>query len=342
MFTIQSWRGSTLRRWLKKRWLAVSAVSVFLLVALPLAALYAYSGLYGINVLLRRGGSYWVAVAPDSPRLSAAMRVALRDPPSVATAGALTWREVAPGFEVGELPVLADGQEVDRFLLARVDPTRFDFQVRTAPAGNKGPDAWMADLGAVLVINGSYYSQTGKPDTPLVQAGTQIGPANYEARHGAFIASRAMAGIRDLANTNWQAAFAGAHDAMVSYPLLLAADGTNRVTADRRWLANRSFVGEDKAGRIILGTTQDAFFSLDRFAGFLRIAPLGLKVALNLDGGPVACQSIASGSFRRDFCGRWETSVRNGELHLLTWGYGTWALPIVLAVVPRADVAAKD
>jgi len=326
-----------LRIWLKKHWLAVAAMSVVSLVALPLAALYFYAGLHGVNAVLRRGGSYWVAVAPDSPRLSAAMRAALRDPPPAAEAGSFAWREVAPGFEVGELPVLADGQEVDRFLLARVDAARFDFQVRTAPASNKGPDAWMADLGAMLVINGSYYSKTGAPDTPLIEAGLRTGPSDYEAKHGAFVASRAMAGIRDLKNTNWQAAFAGAHDAMVSYPLLLAEDGTSRVTADRRWLANRSFVGEDKSGRIIFGTTKDAFFSLDRLAGFLRSAPLDLKVALNLDGGPVACQSIAAGTYRRDFCGQWETSVTQGQQHLLTWGFGTWALPIVLAVVPRAE-----
>lgn len=325
------------RQWLRTHWLAASVFFVLLLVALPLAALYAHAGLYGINVLLRRGGSYWVAVAPDSPRLSAAMRLALRDQPPEASAGAITWRETAPGFEVGELPVLADGQEVDRLLLARVDPARFDFAVRNAPAGNKGPDAWMAELGAVLVINGSYYGTTGAPDTPLVEAGLQRGPTDYEARHGAFVAARSLANVRDLSGTNWQSAFAGARDAMVSYPLLLAADGTNRVKADRRWLANRSFVAQDKTGRIILGTTQDAFFSLDRLAAFLRAAPLDLHVALNLDGGPLACQTIASGSYRRDFCGQWETSMRDDRLHLLTWGYGTWSLPIVLAVVPRAD-----
>jgi hypothetical protein len=50
---------------------------------------------------------------------------------------------------------------------------------------------------------------------------------------------------------------------MVSYPLLVSEDGTNRVVAGQ-WLANRSFIGEDVDGDIILGTTAERFLSLDR------------------------------------------------------------------------------
>jgi hypothetical protein len=122
---------------------------------------------------------------------------------------------------------------------------------------------------------------------------------------------------------------------MVSYPLLVAPVGTNRVTADRRWLANRSFVGQDKSGRIILGTTTDAFFSLSRLATFLRTAPLDLATALNLDGGPVACQGVSVGRYQRRFCGQWETQTRGADIKLLGWRFGAWALPIVLAVAPK-------
>jgi hypothetical protein len=134
-----------------------------------------------------------------------------------------------------------------------------------------------------------------------------------------------------------RAAFRDAEHALVSYPLLVAADGSNRVKADDRWLANRSFVGVDASGNVVVGTTTDAFFSLNRLATFLRAAPLGLVKALNLDGGPVACQAIRFGDFRRAFCGKWELAARNGDLKLLTWGFGArpWALPNVLAVLPR-------
>jgi hypothetical protein len=305
--------------------------------ALALLAFYAWAGLYGFNVVLRRGGSIWVAVKPDDARLSPAMRLALRDPAPGAHTGPLAWREAAPGFEVAELDVIAEGKPVDRILLARIDPARFRFEVRNDPSGSRELGDWMRELKPALVVNGSYYARDGTPDTPLKSNGVLLGPSAYTATHGAFVSSPAHTGIRDLARMPWQAALAGARDAMVSYPLLLAEDGSNRVTADRRWLANRSFVAEDRAGRIVIGTTADAFFSLDRLAAFLREAPLNLKLALNLDGGPPACQGIAVGSERRDVCGEWETAVRDGELKLLRplLGSRRWALPVVLVVLPK-------
>lgn len=299
------------------------------------AILYSYAGWYSVNVLLRRGGTTWGFVQNDSSSLSPSMRAALLNPPPVVQPGPFEWRMVAEGFEVAELPAVTGSAEVDRVLLARVDPALFRFIVRSAPAGDKGLDDWMAGLGAALVINGSYYGRTGAPDTPVVSGGVPLGPAEYDARHGAFIASTTGTAVRDLAGGRWQDVLAGAEDAMVSYPLLLAADGSSRVNANPRWLANRSFVGQDGEGRIVLGTTTDAFFSLDRFATFLRAAPLGLSTALNLDGGPVACQAVAVGGYRRRFCGRWETQTRGDDLKVLSWPYGTWALPIVLAVVRK-------
>ena len=318
------------------RLLARLVVTAVVLAALALASLYAFAGTYGFNVFFRRGVWLGVSVTPDDARLSTPMRVALRDPSGDVTAGPLDWRAIAPGFEVGELAVIADGHEVDRILLARIDPAHFRFVVRSAPAGNRDLDAWMRDLGAALVINGSYFGRDGTPATPVVSAGVRLGPRHYIANHGAFVASAHAVGVRDLASLDWHIALHGADDAMVSYPLLVARDGSSRVHADPRWLANRSFVGEDHAGRIILGTTAEAFFSLERFADFLRAAPLDLAVALNLDGGPVACQGIALNGFRRSQCGRWELSARNGRLDLLTPVFGTvrWGLPIVLAVFP--------
>jgi hypothetical protein len=311
--------------------------TLLLLALLTLAGLYAYAGTYGFNVILRRGASVGVTVAPDDPRLSAAMRLALRDPSGPVAPGPLDWRLIAPGFEVAELAVLAEGHEVDRISLARIDPARFRFAVRSQPAGNRELGDWMRALGAALVVNGSYFARDGTPDTPLVSAGVRLGPQHYIANHGAFVASARAVGIRDLGAEDWHIALDAADDAMVSFPLLVTGDGGTRVNADWRWLANRSFVGQDRAGRIIVGTTADAFFSLQRLAGFLRAAPLDLARALNLDGGPVACQGIALNGFRRDQCGRWELATRGGEMKLLTPVFGTarWAMPIVLAVLPK-------
>jgi exopolysaccharide biosynthesis protein len=261
------------------------------------------------------------------------MRIALRSAPD-AVSGAFQWRTIASGFEVADLPVIADGQVVDRILLARIDPNHYRFIVRNASDGDKGLDQWMTDLGAALVVNGSYFARDGRPDTPFLSDGVLLGPRAYDAKAGAFVVTRTSVGVVDLATTDWRAAFNGADSAMVSYPMLVAGD-SSRVSPASRWLANRSFVGQDGQGRIIIGTTADGFFSLERFARFLHEAPLGLTFALNLDGGPVASQAICLNGFNRRSYGRWEAQVNNNQVQLLTWPYGTVAMPVVLAVLPE-------
>jgi hypothetical protein len=304
------------------------------LIATPLVWVYARNGLYGINVVLRRGGSVWSSVARDDPRLTPAVQLALKG--AVGAPGPLAWTLQRPGFEVGELPILVDGRAVDRLLLARIDPALWRFSVHTAPAGDHDLDLWMRELGAALVVNGSYFGLKGQPDTPLLSEGVAYGPSDYQSSHGAFVASADSAGVVDLKDKDWRRAFAGKDNAMVSYPLLVDESGKSRATPSQ-WLAGRSFVGQDRAGRILIGTTADAFLSLDRFANLIRAAPLDLALALNLDGGPVACQAIELGAYRRRTCGPLELQVDGDEARLLQplIEGGGWALPVVLAVVPR-------
>lgn len=299
------------------------------------------NGAYGFHVLTRRGGTYWIKMGADDDRLPPSMREALKDEVPPVSAGQFYWRESEPGYEVAEMPVMSAGGEVDRILLNRIDPQRFRFVVRNAPAGDKGLDEWEQALpGAVLIVNGSYYGLKGGPDTPFISEGEQLGPRQYKARAGAFVANEDdSAGVRDLAQANWQDVFKGARNAMVSYPLLLGEDGQTHVNVKSRWLANRTFVAQDRAGRIVVGTTKEAFFSLDRLASFLKEAPLDLVMALNLDGGPIACQSVRLNGFKRKFYAQWEAQVREdapkgSEVSLLRWPFAqaTWAMPVVLTV----------
>ncbi len=289
---------------------------------------------YAVHVVLRHGGTWWIDVTPDSPRLSPAMRLALAEAPD-GEPGDVAWLSVAPGFETADLPVMVGDQIVDHILLARIDPAQYRFVLRNAPAGDRDLGDWMTELGAVLVVNGPYFTRSGEPDTPFLSDGRALGPPHYDAKAGAFVAGVDHAAIHDLATEDWQTAFDGAENAAVSFPMLVA-QGENRVRQKSNWLANRSFVAQDSAGRIVIGTTTDAFFSLDRLARFLLRAPLDLTYALNLDGGPVACQGIALGDYRRMSYGHWEAQVEEGRVKLVSLLYGdTVAMPIVLAVLPK-------
>jgi hypothetical protein len=250
-------------------------------------------------------------------------------PSPALAAKSVEWRRLDPGFEVAELSIPDEAGGTDRLLLARVDPAKYRFVLRNDPAGHSLGD-WMGKLGAVMVINGGFFFRDRTPATPMVSDGTPLGPTTYDARHGAFVASGKTAGIRDLRKDDWRQVFAKADAALVSFPLLLSADGSHSVqTSDKR--AHRSFAGEDDAGRIVLGTTLGPSFTLPGFAKVLKATPLKLKLALNLDGGPYACQAVAHKDFTRSFCGTRDepATTPDEEPNVIR------RLPIALGVVPR-------
>ncbi len=253
-------------------------------------------------------------------------------------AGRYTWFTPAAGFDVTEIPVIEQGREVERIHVARIDPARFSFEVHTSHDGGRDLASWMQVTGAVLIVNGSYFDRQGFPATPIVTRGRAMGPVAYGTKHGAFVVTASGPSVVDLGRTRWQNAFRGASEAMVSFPMLIGADGKSRAQRSNPLLiANRSFIGQDSAGRIVIGTTSASYFSLGIFADFLADSGLDLVRALNLDGGPPACQAITLGTFRRSVCSNSETSSDVGQLNVLRqlFGQRPWGLPIVLAVLPK-------
>jgi len=235
---------------------------------------YAYMSWFGPDVVARHGGSVWVAVKPNDPRLSASMRVALRDPVPLAQPGPFQWASRADGLETTELPVIAEGNEVDRLLLVRIDPAKYRFETRNAPAGDRDLAAWMNQLHAVVVTNGSYFGPNGTPATPFLSDRTQLGPWNYHATHGAFLASDQFTGVQDLQQQDWRVLFRQARFGMVSYPLLLGPS-PSRIQADHRWLANRTFIGNGFIRADHPRHHQGGVFLAGSVSRFLEHGPLG-------------------------------------------------------------------
>jgi hypothetical protein len=302
---------------------------------------FAYGVYVGAPPLIYRDGLLYISMRDDAPWLPRSVRLGLQTPPPQAEAGTLSWRELAPGLEIGELPVLAADEEVDRLYLTRVDPTRYRFEIHTDASNDL--DAWMRELSPTAVINASYYDNENGPATPVRIGGRYAGPAAYDARHGAFVASAESVRIVDLASTAWRDVMDDAQTAMVSYPLLLDADGANRAE-ESRWLASRSFIAQDRSGRILLGSAPEGFFSLYRLGEFLRRAPLELTSVLNLDGGPVACHGVSARGVTRLVFGHVELQSDGVGMPLRVLP-GSRAfrspMPIVLAVFPREEATER-
>lgn len=313
------------RNWLIGACIALAALFVFS---------YIYAGGFVLHVIM--GGEGWPKVSTTDFRLSHAMRRAWETPTPPVRPGRFEWQMAAPGFEVGEMPVLTDKEEIDSLYLVRIDPALYRFETLNQPG--RSIREWENALpDAMLIVNGSFFHADNLPSTPLISNGVALGPSDYDAKAGAFVATADMADVVDLGDgRGWQTAFAGARNAMVAYPLLIGEDGTNRVPQKTRWLSNRTFVGTDKQGRIIVGSSREAFFSLDALAEFLLASPLNLRVALNLDGGPVACQSVRAGDVHRVHIARWEAQEENGRASLIHMPMGEEKMPIVLVATPKS------
>lgn len=302
------------------------------------AAWWGFVAVTGTSPIVRFGAMLWIPVDEKTFFLPKPVRLALHRPVPEVSPGPFRWGQLASGFEVAELPVMAGDVEVDRILLARMDPRRYRFKLHNEPTASTDLDGWVRRTRALLIVNGSYYGRDGGPATPSVIDGVAVGPKRYVARQGAFVATSDGAAVRDLHDADWKQVLRGAEAGFVSHPLLLAADGSIRAPRDSGWIANRSFVAQDRNGRILIGTTKEAFFSLYRLGAFLRSAPLDLVLALDLDGGPVACQAIRIGDYRRSSCGHWEIQVdKAGHAKMLptTWQILKPPMPMAIAVYPR-------
>jgi hypothetical protein len=87
------------------------------LICAAVAGFYCYAGWYGFNVIGRRGGSVWVAITPNDPRISQSMRVALQAAVPQEQAGAFQWDRRAEGLETTELPVIADQHAISSLMI---------------------------------------------------------------------------------------------------------------------------------------------------------------------------------------------------------------------------------
>jgi hypothetical protein len=272
-----------------------------------------------------------LALAGSPPWLASALwkRNALPRP------GALRWAERTKGLETAELDASLGDTIVDRIHLVRVDPRRFRFEVLNDPALPATVEAWQERLGAAAVVNASFYTEAGLPETPIRSKGRWLGPASYRSAHGAFVAGD-RPGIIDLRGADTRRALAAYPNAVVSYPLLLDLRGQVRAADRPTWIANRTFVAKARDGRVLLGTTETGFFSLRRLGRFLKESPLELEAALNLDGGPPACQVVHVDGFHKAVYGRWEANDSPGEFTMF-WGEKEerWLLHNVLAVFPK-------
>lgn len=232
-------------------------------------------------------------------------------------AGPVRWRSLRPGLDFATLrgePYCRGGSPSIGVL--RVDPARHRIRVRhyTLETPGEGPPSileWHRRLGSLAVFNAGQYYPGYRYMGLLVSGGEVVSRRPHPEFQAALVAraggSRAGARVIDLSREpvdprrrEW--------DEVAQSFMLFDRGGDVRVRRTDR-AANRTLVGEDGHGRLLVITTEGAYTLYD-VAMLLRRARLGLTHAMSMDGGLEAEMCVEVGAFRWASFGGWP---RHGE-----------------------------
>lgn len=195
------------------------------------------------------------------------------------------WQPVVPGVEVRSLNASAD-LAPDRVTIVRVEPTAVRFQVLYAPGQPLPISAWAQQSGALLVVNGGYFTEDYQATGLLITHGERHG-VTYDDFAGMFaVTAEGAASVRWLRARPYDPA-EPLREALQSFPVLVKPGGVMGFPsgADAGSPARRTVVAQDRQGRLLFLVAQRGYFSLHGLAVWLTTSDLDLESALNLDGG---------------------------------------------------------
>ncbi len=222
------------------------------------------------------------------------------------------WRELAAGIEFATLtgePYCRSGSTAIAAL--RLDPAHVRLRMRhyTAEPEKRPLDIteWQRRSGALAVFNaGQYYGDYSYMGL-LASGGRLISRRPHPTYRAALVAGPRHGGrsarVLDLSRDPLHPDSLRWAEVAQSFMLFDRA-GTVRVRRSDQ-VANRTAVGEDARGRLVVLTTEGGY-TLHDFALLLRRAPLDLALAMAMDGGREAEMMVRAGGFRYASFGQWE------------------------------------
>lgn len=193
------------------------------------------------------------------------------------------WQILRPGLEHRALTLRDENGRLREIVtMLRLDPAQYQFRVGYRPGAPQSLADWQTETGALLVVNGGFFTAEGVA-TGLVVTEGQASGLSYEGFGG-------MVGMTETAVSLWSLAEQPYtpdetwHYALQSFPILMA-QGTAVYTQEDGQMARRTVIGQDGNGRILFLLAPWGSFTLAQLSHFLTASDLGLTTALNLDGG---------------------------------------------------------
>lgn len=195
------------------------------------------------------------------------------------------WETVRPGLERRVLNLVdEEGAWLENVTVLRLEADAFLFGVAYRSGAPQSLEAWQAETGAMLVVNGGFYTEEYVATGLVVSDGVASG-VSYEGFGGMFAVTDAGPTVRSLRETPYNPA-ESLQAAVQSFPLLLARGGQPAFPEEDGQQARRTVVAQDGDGRLLFLVAARGHFTLYRLSRYLAASDLEIDVALNLDGGP--------------------------------------------------------
>ena len=194
---------------------------------------------------------------------------------------AQTWREITPGIEYLDLP----GQKLPMWThihAFRIDLHRQELAIvlaKTIPSSDQiyAPN-FKRYSHSLMAINGGFFSSKSNPLGLRISHYQQINPLKPISWWGVFYIKNQKAHMVNLNGFHAK----DPEFAIQAGPRLLV---NKDILALKPGLANRSAIGIDTNGQVIILVTENLPLSTTELASIMRNPPLNCEQALNLDGG---------------------------------------------------------
>ena len=274
-------------------------------------------------------------------RISAAAAIIVGAYLIVHERGAPHWRALAPGIEFATLrgePWCRQGSSAVAVL--RIDPARAAIRIAhySLAAAGRPLDIvdWQKETGAVAVFNAGQFYPDFSYMGLLVASGRVISDDLHPAFKAALVADPVPARGRpaerairvlDLTRDSLDAKSPPWRELAQSFMVLDRAGQVRVRKSDK--VANRTLVAEDRRGRVLVLTTEGGY-TLSDLAEFVKRAPIGVALAMAMDGGQEAEMCVRTRDFRYASFGRWDADDEHPDMP----GART-LLPVVIAVESR-------
>lgn len=194
------------------------------------------------------------------------------------------WLPLQTGLEQRILRLFdAEGQQIEEITLLRVDPAHFAFQVAYSPGAPRTLPAWQAETGALLVVNGGFFTEMNTATGLVIVDGAASG-VSYSGFGGMLAIDASGPQLRALAERPY-APDEPLTYALQSFPLLVRPGGQLGYPEEDGQRARRTVIAQDGDGRFLFIVAPWGSFTLHELSRWLVNGDLDLAIALNLDGG---------------------------------------------------------